>query len=184
MQYFLNAIHSGDIGTIRAVIQQHRSSRTSIDFERLLSTAYDFNKLDIARELLESQVADPNTLSSIYGPLLFRTIWDNQPRYTNLLLENGADPNQGDGNGVTPLMLACTSADIRLVKKLLAKNANVNQISWSGADALYNLVSTSGDLEQRMAIAELLLERGANPHSSNNYHSTSHEYMIRLGYPL
>ena len=169
MQYFRELVNNGDIGSIRSLIQQHQTTKTSLNFEQLLSASYDCDQISITRELLESRVANPNLSASSEGPLLLQTVWDNQPKYTKLLLENGADPNQGDKNGITPLMVACVAADVQLVRQLLLVQANVNQVSQIGTDAVYYLVSTGCDIEKRVAIAKILSKRIADTRRIDEY---------------
>jgi ankyrin repeat protein len=76
------------------------------------------------------------------------------------LLKNGADPNQADSLGVTPLYVEVKKArpDIQLVKLLLGAGAGPNQADSLGQTPLHWAV-VKGYTE----ICKLLLENGADP---------------------
>src|SRR5207247_7803939 len=53
-----------------------------------------------------------------------------------LLIAAGADVNQADEYGESPLTLACANGNTTLVRKLLEAGANPNAARWDGATAL------------------------------------------------
>jgi ankyrin repeat protein len=52
------------------------------------------------------------------------------------LLEHGAEVNQSNGNGTTPLMMACKKRSIELVRLLLRYNADPEIRNFGGEVAL------------------------------------------------
>jgi len=75
------------------------------------------------------------------------------------MVEEGADVNYQDGNGMTPLLLAASQpADIDMVRLFLQKGANVDAVDLSGHTAL--MLAVQAD---RSDLVRLLLEYGSNP---------------------
>ncbi|PON12165.1 hypothetical protein C2W62_41030 [Candidatus Entotheonella serta] len=72
-------------------------------------------------------------------------------------LKEGADVNQMDEDGLTPLMLAAQKGCTKVVKVLLDKNPRINMQSDVGWSALYYAVA-----HERRKAAETLLDGGAD----------------------
>jgi ankyrin repeat protein len=77
------------------------------------------------------------------------------------LLENGADPNLGQGDD-RPLLTACCFGDTELVRQLLQAGADPNTVYGTGQSALA-WVADQGNLE----LLDLLLQAGANPNQTD-----------------
>jgi ankyrin repeat protein len=114
-------------------------------------------RLRIARLLLE-RGADPSataTKDSDFGPFaasaLYGTIARNQPELTQLLLEAGADPNDGES-----LYHSTEHRDGRCLRLLLAHGARI-----PGSNALLHALDFADP-----APAHLLLEAGADPNEA------------------
>lgn len=76
------------------------------------------------------------------------------------LLELDAEPEVGsnEGDGMTPLMVACDKNHAEIAEILLNYGANVEAIFMNGATPLYITCHLGNE-----KITELLLQRGANP---------------------
>jgi len=75
------------------------------------------------------------------------------------MVEEGADVNYQDGNGMTPLILAASEpADIDMVRLFLQKGADVDAVDLSGRTAL--MLAVQAD---RSELVRLLLDYGSNP---------------------
>uniref|UniRef100_A0A6G6AB86 Ankyrin repeat-containing protein n=1 Tax=Borely moumouvirus TaxID=2712067 RepID=A0A6G6AB86_9VIRU len=105
---------------------------------------------------------DPN--NKLYGdpPIMFAMNNKENIKIINLLLEYGADINQYDDKGWTPLMLSIFNMKIDVIKFLLEKGANTNK-SDNHLSCLfltfYNITFHNWNLD----ILELLLNHGMNP---------------------
>ncbi len=81
-----------------------------------------------------------------------------------MLLENGANVNDGEEYDMTALMLTAANGHIEVVKLLLENGAHVNQKDKGGWTALMSAAANG-----RSEVAEVLLECGANPNIASNH---------------
>ncbi len=140
-------------------------------------------------------------------PLLFATR-DGDLELTRLLVENGADLERADANGVTPLLnaianasLASRAADGRTghlatARLLVERGANVNAADFYGETPLWLAVNirnldvrgdgaaTTDNKVDRAAALELvraLLERGAGVNSRIKEHPPERNFITTIG---
>lgn len=168
-----------------------------------LYCAYEKYNKD-AMKLLLAAGANPNTIynSWEHEPLLFQTIYENQPDIAKLLIDAGADVNfkDKDGNSVltlavnrsekiaemllnnkdininvqypydqsTPLHVAANKGNIKLVKLLLSKGANVNAVDKDGETPLRE-AAKGGNIDT----VKYLIEKGADVNAKNKYGHTA-----------
>lgn len=99
---------------------------------------------------------------------------DEQRKAIEALLRRGADIQETDKNGVTPLHHAVRFRSPTAVATLLEHGANVNQVcKRSGSTPLHRAVTstgapgTAGRKSEARRIIELLLEYGADPSITN-----------------
>ena len=78
-----------------------------------------------------------------------------------LLLDNGANPNAKDLNGITALKWAVIIDKVEIVNLFLAEGADVNYKDEKGETALHKAISLD-----KKEIAEALLKNGANPNET------------------
>lgn len=114
---------------------------------------------------MEGEVGQPGGAVDSGLPLL-RAVFLRRLRLTRLLLEGGAYINESDGQGQTPLMVACrtqhcdaqSASRVKLIQFLLEKGADPNIQDKEGRSALMHAC-----LEQAGAeVVSLLLDSGAD----------------------
>lgn len=100
------------------------------------------------------------------------------------LLRGGANVNETDKNGVTPLHHAVRFRSFAAVRTLLEHGANVNQrCKRSGSTPLHRAVTstgapgTAGRTEEARRIIEILLASGADPEIENTRGRKAIEYV-------
>jgi ankyrin repeat protein len=94
-----------------------------------------------------------------------------------VLLEAGAVLEDRDPNGITPLLYAASNDRVEVARLLIARGADVNAIDWYGRSALWCAIEVrnrdtpqpamgpGSDREGNFALAQLLLEKGADPNT-------------------
>ena len=159
-------------------------------------------------DALGEKKANPNLRDKYGRTPLFLAIEANNAQTVNLLLDKfGADPNLKDNDGNCPVLLAAQRGDIPLLKALIRKKADLNVKRKDGAtplvlalrkNAMRDFLIASGvDLETdvmdkgmkilHFAIenfrdgepARYLLEKGANPNSTDMFSNTPLHYATR-----
>jgi uncharacterized protein len=97
--------------------------------------------------------------------------------WVGFLLQKGANPNVGDKQNVTPLILATQLNFLEGAEWLLKFKANVNQSNRSGETAL--ILATQ---LRNADMVRLLMANGANPDKTDNVAGlSSREYAARDG---
>lgn len=86
---------------------------------------------------------------------------------TRLLLENGADPNIPDDEGIVPLAEAAKIGEYYICRELIYGGANVNTLDDERRSPLH-YACMSGD----PLTTELLIDSGANVIASDSDHNT------------
>lgn len=115
-----------------------------------------------AAEMLLGAGADVNAADDHGVTALARASENASTSMVTRLLAAGADPNIAQANGLTPLMTAARTGSIQIVTALLDHRAEVNaETATTHERALMWAVA-----ERRLDIVRLLVERGANVHST------------------
>ena len=96
---------------------------------------------------------------------LYRTVIAGDIASTNLLLNNGADPNVKCTMGETPLFQAVDMEKFDQVKILLKNGANPNIANDDGLTPLHNAVT-----KKDIAIVKILLKYGADPNKKTKFY--------------
>lgn len=110
--------------------------------------------------------ADPNFCEQGKNALLWATI--NKSYYCmEVLLKAGADPNEADLEGCTPLIFAARNYSVATLKLLLDHGANPNMADEDNETPLYSAVEYDS-----YDCVKCLLENGANPNIVNNFGET------------
>lgn len=117
------------------------------------------------------------------GKDLHEVIAGGDLRELDQALQSGADPNQADPDGFTPLQAAVVLADISptalgQVQALLAHGARPNQVNSFGQTALH--YAACREVREGGAIMTLLVEAGGDPHIGT-YEITPFEIALSEG---
>jgi ankyrin repeat protein len=96
--------------------------------------------------------------------------------WLSYLLGKGADPNEADKNGVTPLMLASQMGQSDAVVALARSGARVDVANDAGETPLISAVHN-----RSLAMVRLLLAAGADPDRADNSGRTARDYAKAEG---
>ena len=112
----------------------------------------------------QSVNANPKTPGGVAGDsaLLF-AVFAGRTDIVKALLDGGADANQANKNGSTPLSSSTNHSSGEITMMLLDAGANPNSANIEGMSALM-FATIKGHSE----VAKMLLDAGANPNSANN----------------
>ncbi|GGD97777.1 ankyrin repeat domain-containing protein [Paenibacillus nasutitermitis] len=94
--------------------------------------------------------------------VLHGAVMTENTKMTRYLLDQGADVNATNDEGISPLHIALYPA---IVKCLLEGGADINKKSSDGSTPLH---TQAADGEERLDVVELLLAKGADPSITNN----------------
>lgn len=125
-------------------------------------------------ELLMKKGLNVNAVNRAAFSLLMRVCQDDdEPEIVKLLLDNGANSNLVNNNGMTALTLAAQKAHINSVRLLLDKGANINQAVCAHENHKSSF-TTSGSTEEGFSA----LMHAA--HAGYNKAHAGHEAVVRL----
>ena len=125
--------------------------------------------------------ADPNvSCGKADNHALETAISRGRTEVVTLLLDHKADPNCGDADNETALMVAAGARNVEVVQALLTRGADVTSRTGSGYTALHRVVWSLSRLESDSAreraaglrIIKILLEHGADVHAANTFEET------------
>jgi ankyrin repeat protein len=141
-----------------------------------LQWAAHWNESEVVDHLLRAG-ARVNDANDYGATALWLSATNGSAAIVQRLLAAGANPNLALGTGETPLMAAVRSGDVPCVQALLAAHADLHaQESARGQNALMWAVA-----EHHPAVAELLLDRGANPDTASKSGFTALMFATRNG---
>src|SRR5262249_23098905 len=143
----------------------------------LISKGADVNARSIDRDYQRHVTAEgrPKNLDSGgFTPFLYAAR-GNCLACVKVLLDNKADINLADPDGVSPLQVAILNYNCNLAKQLIEAGADVNQWDMFGEAPLFTAIGLRNQVSgghgsidplnetKGIAIVRLLLDRGANP---------------------
>lgn len=157
--FFFRAIQNGNVERVRSYLQ------SGLNLNRFhgmtsLSLAVKYNRLEIVRILIE-YFADPNLPDEKTGltPLIHSILEDRSTTMMSTLIESGADLDQRDRNGMSPLHHCVNEGRLEPLRFLLEKGADPNVRDSNGVTCM-NLSKSSHGMSE---FVELLLKYGADP---------------------
>lgn len=117
-----------------------------------------------------------------FNPASSQTLWDavqaGDLDQASSLLQNNADPNQVDANGVSPLFMACEKANADMVDLLLDNAANPNLTNADSSTPL--IIAAKLGL---INIVETLLNHAADPDYLDNDKMRAFDYAAESKVP-
>lgn len=133
---------------------------------------------------MEGEVSNPGGAVDSGIPLL-RAVFLRRLRLTRLLLEGGAYINESDGQGQTPLMVACrtqhcdaqSASRVKLVQFLLEKGADPDIQDKEGRSALMHACREQAGAE----VVSLLLDSGSNMSLEDQSGTSALGYAVMAG---
>ena len=90
------------------------------------------------------------------------------------LLDNGANANAADGDGITALIFAAQAGHTEIITLLLEKGASVSAANKDGTTALMEAAR-----EGYIGIARLLIEKGARPFVALGFNRKEEAFFLR-----
>ncbi|HLI82530.1 MAG TPA: ankyrin repeat domain-containing protein [Bryobacteraceae bacterium] len=159
-----DAAQNGDIGAVRALIQQKADvNAAQPDGATALQWAAYRGDLRMTETLLGAG-ADPKLANRDGVTPLWLAAQNGNAALIEKLLASGADPNERHPNGETPLMMAARTGDVDAVKVLLGYKADVN-----AKESLRGTTALMWAAEQKHPEAmKLLIEHGADIAAETN----------------
>ena len=126
-----------------------------------------------------AQSAEPSTShSSVHESDLHRAARTGDLALLRAQLQLGADPNERDSDGRTPLMDAVAAGKISSMRVLLSAKANVNAHANSGRTALIEAAA-----QGNMAATRLLIQSGADLNGTQRGWGSAVKTAERMGHP-
>ncbi|EMS87145.1 ankyrin repeat protein [Leptospira noguchii str. Cascata] len=108
--------------------------------------------------------------------LLVHSILNRELQTARTLIHSGFDVNSTDEIGRTPLMAAVTIDNLEIAKLLVEKKANINAVDHQKLSAIFYAVISSfygiSKSNERIAMAEFLIQKGANLNVKNSNDET------------
>ena len=161
----ISAAEGGDTETVERLLNEGASVRfRDADGRTALVAAAYGNHLEAA-EALVGAGADVNakdgTEQSAY--LISTSEVGDDPRLLGMMLANGADVRSLDSYDGTGLIRAADRGHVRIVRRLLETETDVDHVNNLGWTALLEAVILGGGDERHTEVVRLLVEGGADP---------------------
>ena len=142
-------------------ITETENSKNSLS--SYINNSFTLNQIDnILKTYCDSDINKINNQNEIGWTPLYRTVISGDLTATEILLNEGANPNKQSDIGETPLYQAVDMEQIEHVKLLLKYKADPNITQFDGFTPLHLAV-----IKENVLIIKYLLKYGANPNLPN-----------------
>ncbi|XP_076459594.1 uncharacterized protein LOC143292853 [Babylonia areolata] len=132
------------------------ASMTTVDGETILHRVCSYGTEDILGRLVHKVHLETKDKNGETALLRACRAKKNRHSKVTLLLENGADAEAADEQGVTPMQIACSSGDVDLLRELLKHGGSVNSHNKNGETPLHQAC-----VQGHSHLVEVLLQAGA-----------------------
>lgn len=180
----INSILDGDLAACRLNLSGGADANATDDKGiPALAIAASRRNPEIVRALLEyganmqTKITIPNQIAD--GPIIHLPTANGSEEVLRLLLIAGANPNDRDATGMTPLMLSAFQGHVRIAALLLDSEAELEAKDSMGYTPLI-FAANAG--QQKMV--EFLLSKGANPNAKDNQNSTPVMFAAQHGFDV
>ncbi|WP_061224637.1 ankyrin repeat domain-containing protein [Leptospira weilii] len=158
---FFRAIQNGNVKRVHSFLQNGLNPNLN-RFHGMtpLSLAVEYDRLEVVRVLIE-YFADPNLSDEKTGltPLIHSILKDFSSAMISTLIKGGAELDQRDKNGMSPLHHCVSEGKLESLRFLLEKGADPNVRDLDGVTCI-NLAKSSHGMSE---FVELLLKYEADP---------------------
>ncbi|EMF81838.1 ankyrin repeat protein [Leptospira weilii serovar Topaz str. LT2116] len=158
---FFRAIQNGNVKRVYSFLQNGLNPNLN-RFHGMtpLSLAVEYDRLEVVRVLIE-YFADPNLSDEKTGltPLIHSILKDFSSAMISTLIKGGAELDQRDKSGMSPLHHCVSEGKLEFLRFLLEKGADPNVRDLDGVTCI-NLAKSSHGMSE---FVELLLKYGADP---------------------
>jgi ankyrin len=158
---WINVAKSGNVDLAKWLLANDKVvTPTVLDKEtgaNALHIACHYNFLDFVKYLVKDGVISVSSTSEHGATALFLATEARNTDIVTWLLDNGADPNQGDEEGATPIMIAAEKGFLDLVELLTSRGAEVDKRTADGHSAFFYAL-----VERQMKTAKFLVSKGAD----------------------
>ncbi|MGE0490898.1 MAG: ankyrin repeat domain-containing protein [Vulcanimicrobiota bacterium] len=146
---------------VRVLLERGADPNLTYDLRSPLQDACAVDNVEVARLLLEHGLTAPPSLFLVKGREM-----------AGLFLSHGADLEERNQKGQTPLIAACWAGYDEVVEKLVQAGADVNANDRQGFTPLYGALTSC-----RAETVKVLLEYGARPEATNSDGKTPEQYL-------
>ena len=163
-QKLIEAARSGDAEEVRALLEQgaHVTAEDSSGATALVAAAYG-NHVEAARLLVEAGAdvnAKDSTEQSAY--LIATSEVGDDVTLLDLTLDAGADVNAKDSFNGTGLIRAADRGYVRIVRRLLETDTDIDHVNRLGWTALLEAIILGGGDEAHTEVVRVLAEGGVD----------------------
>eukprot|EP00798_Chlamydomonas_sp_ICE-L_P008916 gene8916-3808_t len=144
-----------DIGRLKKAVARADMPRIEMLLKRM--PLHQINFVPVYKPLCPSFTDCKRGPSKLLDTVLHSAVKSRNIQVTKLLLEYKADPDVMNGDGMNPLLTACTNVDVDIVQELLQNEANPDVCSPEGMYPIHISVEHGS-----VAMVELLVKYDAN----------------------
>lgn len=154
------AVQKGFFEIFKYIESKLQSAYYQSVLQECLETAVESNRFVFVEYLIGKKILNVNSSNWLGQSLLWIACKskDDSFKIVKCLIENNADPNQVDKDGISPLSNACISGSVDLVRYLLnQKSIEIDRADRDGQTPLFKS-SLSGNLEAIKCLVEMKVD--------------------------